>query len=204
MSWFTHNWGKFSYLLETRLCKRFDKYHVCFQMYISKTFFSCVILINSHSIGFGDSIDCVNIDSVYTIKIIGIAITIGDPCHFSYDQTWSNISNSKHLPLITSGSASNPILTWHKSCIGGRFARSSCFANNQWWLVRLLNARDATRSSRVTTTTCVAAQPCHCAQTSSILCVCTTTITDCQWNQEILAKWGLVLGFAFDWNMFLS
>ena len=29
MSWFTRYWGKFSYLLETRLCKRFDKYHVC-------------------------------------------------------------------------------------------------------------------------------------------------------------------------------
>ena len=34
--------------------------------------------------------------------------------------------------------------------------------------------------------------------------VCTTTISDCQWNQEIRAKWGLALGFAFDWNMFLS
>ena len=40
---FTHCLGKFSFLLETRLCKRFDKYHVClglstlffsFQMYI--------------------------------------------------------------------------------------------------------------------------------------------------------------------------
>ena len=29
MSWFTRYWGKFSYLLETCLCKRFDKYHVC-------------------------------------------------------------------------------------------------------------------------------------------------------------------------------
>ena len=28
MSRFTCYWGKFSYLLETRLCKRFDKYHV--------------------------------------------------------------------------------------------------------------------------------------------------------------------------------
>ena len=27
MSWFTRYWGKFSYLLETCLCKRFDKYH---------------------------------------------------------------------------------------------------------------------------------------------------------------------------------
>ena len=28
MSWFKRYWGKFSYLLKTRLCKRFDKYHV--------------------------------------------------------------------------------------------------------------------------------------------------------------------------------
>ena len=38
MSCFTRYWGKFSYLLETRLCKRFDKYHVCLYTACTKLF----------------------------------------------------------------------------------------------------------------------------------------------------------------------